>query len=143
MAENTSETVGHGASIAYGTAASFTVLSDLYDLKPNAISVAEVVTTKLNSATATSQPGTPDFGEVTATIPYNFTTSNLVQGWITAKTVQNYKLAVDDFTTASSQTFVGWIKTFEPMSGDLQKDEPAKANITIRITGAGTLTTGT
>ncbi len=144
MAANPLETVGHGATLGYGTAASFTSLGTLYDLKPNTIAVTEVVRTKLDSAAVESQPGTPDYGEITAVVPYNFTTSTLVGGWITAKTVQNYKLTVDDFSSTDSQdVFAGWVKSYAPMGDDLKKDETAKASLTIRITGAGTLTTGT
>ncbi len=144
MAANPLETVGHGATLGFSTASSFTSLGTLYDLKPNTISVTQVEKTKLDSAAAESQPGTPDYGEVVAMLPYNFTTSTLVGGWITAKTVQNFRVTVDDFSSTDSQdVFSGWVKSYAPLGDDLKKDETAKASLTIKITGAGTLTTGT
>jgi len=169
MAANNLETVGDNATLGYSLAgtlsggtlsggtltagvlggsvvavSTITPFASIYDITPNETEVTEVPTTKLASLADESQPGTPNYNEVQLTIPYTYSITSLVNGWIDNKTVLFFKATVDDFTsTDSAESFLGWIKKYTPLSKELKKDEIAKAQITIRITGKPLMATGT
>ncbi len=129
-----------GAVLAVGT---MTLLGGIYDMTPNEVEIKQVDTTKLAAGAEESQPGTPDYGEVSAIIAYNSANMATVGSWITNKTVQFFKLTVDDFSsTDSAYPFLGWVKKWTPISGDLKKDETAKAKITLKISGTPLFTVG-
>lgn len=130
-----------GAVVAIGT---LTMVGSIYDITPNKITVAKVETTKLASPSAESQPGTPDYGEVQLTVPFSYSFANAMNTFIAAKALIFFKATVDDFSsTDSSEAFLGWVKEFTPLGGELKKDESAKASLTIQITGTPLLATGT
>jgi hypothetical protein len=129
-----------GTITAVGT---LTPLSGIYDITPNALAIKEVDTTKIDSLAALSQPGTPDYGEVTLTVGYDNALTTLVNGWVAAKQVLFFAPTVDDFSVADSkESFLGWVKGWTPLSEELKKDEPAKAKLTIKITGVANFTAG-
>lgn len=146
MSTTALEPVGHGAALLYnnGTTTNYTAISTLYDLTPNKVSITSVEITKLSSTATESQPGTPDHGEIQATIAFLAANTTLINGFVTNKTVLSWKLTVDDSTNVdSAQTFQGWVKEWEPLSGQANKDEALKSKITVKITGVGTFVAAT
>ena len=136
-------TVGDKATLSYCLTSNgtFVPLAAIIEMTPNKISAKEVTTTKLSSDAAESQPGTPDYGECTVTCETSAALTTLVNGWIAAKTIPYFKLSVDDSaSTDSVQAFSAWVKEFEPMAGDLKRDERATSKLTLKITGVASFT---
>ncbi len=131
--------IGDGI-IASGT---LTALAGIYDITPNSVKPKKVETTKLGSLAATSQPGTPDYGEVKVTLAQNGTMTSLINSWIANKTLNFFKVTINDADTPSAMTFLGWIADWTPLAKELKKDETAKSDLMIQITGVPLQVCGT
>jgi hypothetical protein len=143
------ETVGDNGTISYSldNGTTFTALVSVYDIKPNKISVKLVETTKLASEADESQPGTPDYGEVVVTIATIAASTTLINGWIANNKILTFQVTMDDQSGSGAvdtgENFLGWVKEYEPLGGELKKDEVAKSSLTLKITGVPTFAAGT
>jgi hypothetical protein len=138
------EAVGDNGLIEYDSGGSvYVALAKIYDISPNKLSVKEVETLKLNSAAMETQPGTPDYGEVTVTIGFIAASTTLINGWVATKSIKTFRITPDDSAnTDSTEIFTAWVKEYEPLGGEWKKDETIKAKLTLRITGVPAFAAG-
>lgn len=129
-----------GDILATGT---FSLLSGIYDITPNAIVVRQVETTHLDSDADRSQPGTPNYGEVSAELKYTAATTSLINAMVDSKSVQFWQLTVDDFaSTDSAEAFLAYVANWTPLGQSAKKDEVLKGKLTLKITGKAKFAAG-
>ncbi len=137
--------IGDLSQLAYSSssATGFTNFAGIENIiHPKAVS-PEIKNSKLDTPAETSQPGIPDYGELSFKLRYNSSVTSLIRGWQNNKTIMWFKVTPNDPTLSNQATDVvnAWVKEFQPI-GELALTKEVIADCVLKVTGAATFTAG-
>jgi hypothetical protein len=139
----TPEVVGNNATFWYSPdQVTWTQIGKIVNIQSFKVTSPEVKITTLGDTAQKSQPGTPDYGELMVESTYAKSLVCTLLGFQQNKTIQYWKMTVDDSATVDSVSIVqGWVKEYDPF-GDIKEDEKINSKITIKVTDVIVFTVG-